>query len=483
MTRSAVQRVLGLLLTMFSSAMLIPVLVSLIFSDNAWPAFIGSFFIILGSGLVIWWPVRHEKRELRLRDGFLVVALFWIVLSLFGAAPFLLVEYPQMTFTNAVFESVSGLTTTGATVLSDLHTLPKSILFYRQQLQWFGGLGIIVLAVAVLPILGVGGMQLYRAETPGPVKDSRLTPRITETAKALWYVYLGITILCGASYWAAGMSFFDAICHAFSTVAIGGFSTYDASIGHFNSTLIDMIAVIFMFIAGVNFSLHFLAWRHRSLGSYLLDPEFRAYVKVLGFVSVSVLVYLYLSGYYSTLSETFTKGLFQVVSIGTTTGFTTADFSVWPGALPIILILSSFIGGCAGSTAGGMKVIRWLLMYKQGLAEVQRLVHPSAEIPVKLGSMSVNHRVINAVWGFFAVYIVIFGVLLIVQLASGLDPVSSFAAVAATLNNLGPGLGQVSIGFSDIGSVGKWSAVCGMLLGRLEIFTLLVLITPTFWKP
>ena len=226
--------------------MLIPVLVSLIFSDNAWPAFIGSFFIILGSGLVIWWPVRHEKRELRLRDGFLVVALFWVVLSLFGAAPFLLVEYPQMTFTNAVFESVSGLTTTGATVLSDLHTLPKSILFYRQQLQWFGGLGIIVLAVAVLPILGVGGMQLYRAETPGPVKDNRLTPRITETAKALWYVYLGITILCGASYWAAGMSFFDAICHAFSTVAIGGFSTYDASIGHFNSTLIDMIAVIFM---------------------------------------------------------------------------------------------------------------------------------------------------------------------------------------------------------------------------------------------
>ena len=214
-------------------------------------------------------------------------------------------------------------------------------MFYRQQLQWFGGLGIIVLAVAVLPILGVGGMQLYRAETPGPVKDTRLTPRITETAKALWYVYLGITILCGASYWAAGMSFFDAICHAFSTVAIGGFSTYDASIGHFNSTLIDMIAVIFMFIAGVNFSLHFLAWRHRSLGSYLLDPEFRAYVKVLGFVSVFVLFYLYLSGYYSTLSETFTKGLFQVISIGTTTGFTTADFSMWPGALPIILILSS----------------------------------------------------------------------------------------------------------------------------------------------
>ena len=463
--------------------MLIPVLVSLLFSDNAWPAFVGSFFIILGSGLAIWWPVRRENRELRLRDGFLVVALFWIVLGMFGASPFLLAEYPQMTFTDAVFESVSGLTTTGATVLSGLETLPKSILFYRQQLQWFGGLGIIVLAVAVLPMLGVGGMQLYRAEAPGPVKDTRLTPRITETAKALWYVYLGITILCGAAYWAAGMSLFDAISHAFSTVAIGGFSTYDASIGHFNSTLIDMIAVLFMFIAAVNFSLHFLAWRHRSLGRYLLDSEFRAYLKILGFLCISVLLYLYLSGHYSTLSETFTKGLFQVVSIGTTTGFTTADFSAWPGALPIILILSSFIGGCAGSTAGGMKVIRWLLMYKQVLTEVQKLVHPSAEIPVKLGSVSVNHRVINAVWGFFAVYAIVFAVLLIVQLASGLDPVSSFAAVAATLNNLGPGLGQVSIGFADVGNVGKWSAVCGMLLGRLEIFTLLVLITPTFWKP
>ena len=463
--------------------MLIPVLVSLLFSDNAWPAFVGSFFIILGSGLAIWWPVRRENRELRLRDGFLVVALFWIVLGMFGASPFLLAEYPQMTFTDAVFESVSGLTTTGATVLSGLDSLPKSILFYRQQLQWFGGLGIIVLAVAVLPMLGVGGMQLYRAEAPGPVKDTRLTPRITETAKALWYVYLGITILCGAAYWAAGMSLFDAISHAFSTVAIGGFSTYDASIGHFNSTLIDMIAVLFMFIAAVNFSLHFLAWRHRSLGRYLLDSEFRAYLKILGFLCISVLLYLYLSGHYSTLSETFTKGLFQVVSIGTTTGFTTADFSAWPGALPIILILSSFIGGCAGSTAGGMKVIRWLLMYKQGLTEVQKLVHPSAEIPVKLGSVSVNHRVINAVWGFFAVYAIVFAVLLIVQLASGLDPVSSFAAVAATLNNLGPGLGQISIGFADVGNVGKWSAVCGMLLGRLEIFTLLVLITPTFWKP
>ena len=482
MTRSAVQRVLGLLLTMFSATMLIPIAVSLFFADGTWTAFAVSFLIILGSGLLIWWPVRAETRELRLRDGFVVVALFWVVLGVFGATPFLLAEFPRMGFTDAVFESMSGLTTTGATVLSGLDALPKSILYYRQQLQWFGGLGIIVLAVAVLPILGVGGMQLYRAETPGPVKDAKLTPRITQTAKALWYVYLGITVVCGLAYWAAGMSLFDAICHAFSTVAIGGFSTHDASIGYFDSALIDMIAVVFMFIAGVNFSLHFLAWRHRSLGRYLLDPEFRAYLRFLGSLTAAVLVYLYWAGPYATLSETFSKGLFQVVSIATTTGFTTAPFATWPGALPVILILASFIGGCAGSTAGGMKVIRWLLMYRQGLREVQRLVHPSAEIPVKLGSKAVHHRVVDAVWGFFAVYVVVFGVLLVVQLASGLDPVSAFAAVAATLNNLGPGLGEVASGFAGVGVVGKWSAVCAMLLGRLEIFTLLVLITPTFWR-
>jgi len=482
MTRAAVQRVLGLLLTMFSATMLLPLGVSIYFADNAWMAFASAFAIILGSGLLIWWPVRAESRDLRLRDGFLVVALFWVVLGTFGAVPFLLAEEPQMSFTDAVFESISGLTTTGATVLTGLDMLPRSILYYRQQLQWFGGLGIIVLAVAVLPMLGVGGMQLYRAETPGPVKDTKLTPRITETAKALWYVYLGITVICGLAYWAAGMSVFDAICHAFSTVAIGGFSTHDASIGHFDSPLIDMIAIVFMFIAGVNFSLHFLAWRHRSLARYLLDSEFRAYLKFLGWLTLTVLIYLYWMGHYPTLLETVTKGLFQVISVATTTGFTTADFAAWPGALPVILILASFIGGCAGSTAGGMKVIRWVLMYKQGLREVQRLVHPSAEIPVKLGSKGVHYRVVDAVWGFFAVYVVVFGALLIIQLASGLDQVSAFAAVAATLNNLGPGLGEVASGFADVSVVGKWSAVCAMLLGRLEIFTLLVLITPTFWR-
>jgi trk system potassium uptake protein TrkH len=374
------------------------------------------------------------------------------------------------------------LTTTGATVLTGLDQLPPSILYYRQQLQWFGGMGIIVLAVAVLPMLGVGGMQLYRAETPGPVKDSKLTPRITETAKALWYVYLSITIACAVAYWAAGMSIFDAICHSFSTVAIGGFSTHDQSMGYWSSPVIEMIAVVFMFIAGINFALHFLSFRDRTLRNYVQDPEFRAYVAITCGLTLVVLVYLYAAGYYASIPETFTKGLFQVVSIGTTTGFTTDNFAAWPGALPVLLILSSFVGGCAGSTAGGMKVIRWLLMYKQGMREVKRLIHPSAEIPVKLGSRAVHHRVVDAVWGFFSVYVVVFGAMLIVLLSTGLDQVTAFAAVTATLNNLGPGLGDVATGFSTISDVGKWLSICAMLLGRLEIFTLLVLVTPAFWQ-
>lgn len=482
MISSAVQRVLGLLLAMFSVTMLPPIVVSWVYADGTWHAFAWSFVIILGGGCLIWLPVRKNARDMRLRDGFMIVALFWVVLGLFGATPFLLVEHPAMTFTDAVFESVSGLTTTGATVLSGLDSIAPAILYYRQQLQWFGGLGIIVLAVAVLPMLGVGGMQLYRAETPGPVKDTKLTPRITETAKALLKIYVGITLLCAVAYASAGMGPFDALCHAFSTVAIGGFSTHDRSLGHFESPLIELVAVFFMFVAGVNFALHFLVWRQKRLTTYFVDPEFRAYLRILLGLTVIVLAYLYLAGYYENVGELFTKGLFQVVSIGTTTGFTTDDFAVWPGALPALLLLSSFIGGCAGSTAGGMKVMRWLLMYKQGIREVKRLVHPNAEIPVRLGDKAVPNKVIDAVWGFFAVYIVVYGALMLFLMAFGLDQVTAFAAIAATLNNLGPGLGDVATGFGTMGPAVKWASVWAMLLGRLEIFTLLVLFTPAFWQ-
>jgi trk system potassium uptake protein TrkH len=342
-------------------------------------------------------------------------------------------------------------------------------------------MGIIVLAVAVLPMLGIGGMQLYRAETPGPIKDNKLTPRITETAKALWYVYLVFTILCAGSYYIAGMSGFDAICHAFSTVAIGGFSTHDLSIGYFNNTGIELIAIFFMFAAGINFSLHFFTWRNKNIAHYFSDHEFQAYLKLILSISAFVIIALLLSDHLDNKNIPIT-GIFHAVSIATTTGFTTTDFANWPGAIPIVLILASFIGGSAGSTAGGIKVIRFLLIYKQGIREIKRLVHPNAEIPVKLGKNAVSYRIVDAVWGFFSIYLIVFGFMLIAMMMVGLDQVTAFSAVAATLNNLGPGLGEVANGFMTMPNSAKWIAIIGMLLGRLEIFTLLVLFTPTFWR-
>ena len=482
MNWTVVQRILGLLLMMFSLTMLPPIVFSLYYNDHSWLPFVEGFGLTLAAGVLIWLPVHQSRKDLRLRDGFLVVAAFWTVLGTFGAAPLYFADGLSLSLTDAIFESMSGLTTTGATILTGLDDLPVSILYYRQQLQWLGGMGIIVLAVAVLPMLGVGGMQLYRAETPGPVKDNKLTPRITETAKALWYVYLAFTIACMVAYRLAVMGWFDALCHAFSTVAIGGFSTHDASIGFFNSGLIDSVAIIFMFVAGINFSLHFFAWRYVSIKHYAQDPEFRAYSLMLIALSAVVVAALYQFRGFENPEQTFITGVFQAVSIATTTGFTTENFALWPAAIPVLLIFASFVGGSAGSTAGGIKVIRWLLIYKQGAREVARLVHPNAEIPVKLGNSAVQPRVVDAVWGFFSVYVVVFGVMLVLMMATGLDQVTAFSAVAATLNNLGPGLGDVTSGFMSLSDPAKWIAVVGMLLGRLEIFTLLVLITPTFWR-
>ena len=482
MNWTVVQRILGLLLMIFSLTMLPPIGFSVYYDDHSWLPFVEGFALTLAAGFVCWLPVHRSRKDLRLRDGFLVVAAFWTVLGTFGAAPLYFSDALSLSVTDAVFESMSGLTTTGATVLTGLDDLPVSILYYRQQLQWLGGMGIIVLAVAVLPMLGVGGMHLYRAETPGPVKDTKLTPRITETAKALWYVYLAFTITCMVGYRVAGMGWFDALCHAFSTVAIGGFSTHDMSIAYFDSAFIDLVAVFFMFVAGINFSLHFFAWRYVSVKHYFQDQEFRAYSIILIVLSIVVIASLYLYRGFADPFDTFLDGLFQAVSIATTTGFTTENFAIWPAALPALLIFASFIGGSAGSTAGGIKVIRWLLVYKQGVREIARLVHPSAEIPVKLGNKAVPSRVVEAVWGFFSVYIIVFGLMLLAMMSTGLDQVTAFSAVAATLNNLGPGLGGVASGFMDLTDTAKWISVAGMLLGRLEIVTLFVLITPTFWR-
>lgn len=476
----SIQRIIGLLLMMFSFSMLTPIIITLIYEDGNWSSFLYSFLLTFSAGIITWLPSRNSINDLKLRDGFVVVAMFWIVLGSFGAAPFYYSAAPDMSLTDSIFESMSGLTTTGATVITGLDFLPKSILFYRQQLQWLGGMGIIVLAVAILPILGVGGMQLYRAETPGPIKDNKLTPRITETAKALWYVYLTFTAICATCYFMAGMSGFDAITHSFSTIAIGGFSTHDASMGYFNSSAIELISIFFMFAAGINFSLHFFAWQNKSFSHYILDQEFKAYLKIIIGLSLFVIASLYYFQHQN--QNNFITGLFHTVSIATTTGFTTSDFSGWPGALPMILILASFVGGSAGSTAGGIKVIRSLLIYKQGIREIKRLIHPNAEIPVKIGKEAISHRVVDAVWGFFSVYLIVFAFMLIAMMMVGLDYISSFSAVAATLNNLGPGLGEISSGFSSVPESAKWIAVVGMLLGRLEIFTLLVLITPAFWR-
>lgn len=387
-----------------------------------------------------------------------------------------------MNFTDAVFESISGLTTTGATVLTNLDSLPKSILYYRQQLQWLGGIGIIVLAMAILPMLGVGGMQLYRAETPGPIKDSKLTPRITETAKALWYMYATLTFVCAFCYWLAGMDVFDAICHAYSTIAIGGFSTHDASIGFFNSPLIEGITSVFMVMASLNFALHFTAWKHKSVFHYFLDPELRFFIGLLLlFIFVSTF-YLYWTGTYNTLGESFRYGSFETISIATTTGYGIADFAHWPALIPAMLILGSFMGACAGSTGGGIKVIRVLLLAKQGMREIKRLIHPNAVFVIKLGKRPVGDNVIEAVGGFLGVYITAFSVLMMIMLMTGLDFVSAFSAVAASINNLGPGLESVSAHYADLNTPAKWVMCFAMLLGRLEVFTLLVLFSPLFWK-
>ncbi len=475
-------RILGILIALFSSTLIPPIAVSIWYADQAHTAFITALVILFTTGLLCWWPVRGYKRELQLREGFVVVALIWVALSIMAAVPLLLVDNPEMRVVDALFEATSGLTTTGATILLSLDTLPHSVLYYRQQLQWLGGMGIIVLAVAVLPALGVGGMQLYRAETPGPMKDARLAPRITETAKAIWYIYLGLTVVCAASYYLAGMSAFDAVCHAFSTVAIGGFSTHDASLGYFQNNTIYLLACLFMILAGLNFALHFTAVRSMRVSVYLKDTEAKVYFGVILMAVIVTIFMLTSHRTYDTLEQNLIQGTVQVISIVTTTGFTTAEFSLWPTFVPLLLILLSTAGGCAGSTAGGMKIVRITLLFKQGLREISRLVHPSALIPIKLGGKPVADNVINAVWGFLSLYIFSFTVLLILMLATGCDLLTAWTAVAASLNNLGPGLGDVAHNYRSISDSGKIILTFAMLLGRLELFTLLVLISPVFWK-
>ena len=476
-----VSRVLGLMLMVFSTSMLVPIIFATIYQENTLPMFFLAFTITMIVGFLSWLPARNMKGEIRIRDGFIITVLFWLVLSTFGALPFALSQETNLSFIDALFESISGLTTTGATVFTNLEDLPKSILYYRQQLQWLGGIGIVVIAVSILPMIGVGGMQIYKAETPGPIKDTKLTPRIAETANALFKIYVFLTVVCAIAYWVAGMSWFDALSHSFSTISIGGFSTYDESLGHFDNNAVLTIASIFMVISGLNFALHYTAWHARSIKSYISDPEARLFVLVILFGILVTTYFLYTTASMPN-EEILFVGVFQLISILTTTGFTTTEFHLWPSFLPFFLILLSFFGACAGSTGGGIKMGRILIMSQQVVREIYRLIHPNAVLPIKTKKHKIPERVTDGIWAFFGIYFFIFYVMVLLLLANNLDYITAWSATAASFNNLGPGLGAVAENYADLNAMSKAILCSGMLLGRLEVFTLLVVLSPTFWR-
>jgi|TARA_B100000073_G_scaffold72264_1_gene54033 trk system potassium uptake protein TrkH len=466
---------------LFSVAQVIPGFLAYFFEEKEFVYnFIFTGFITFLIGCFLFFLASDKNGDLRTKDGFIITIFFWTVLGFFGSIPFYLANLEGVSYIDSLFESISGLTTTGATVLVGLDEMPRSLLFYRQLLQWLGGMGIIVLAVAVLPLLGVGGMQLYKAETPGPLKDSKLTPRITETAKALWFVYVTMTVACSILYKYFGMNWFDAVSHAFSTISIGGFSTHDQNFAFFDNSALRWTAIVFMVISGVNFALHYLAWTKRRVFHYFYDSEVKLYLSLLATTALITYLTLYYSG--NIYGDMIVDSAFQAVSIGTTTGFLTSNYSNWPLFVPIMLLIAAFIGACAGSTGGGIKVIRALILIRQGSSEITKLIHPNAVVTIKFGKKSLDPRVSESVWGFFAVYVATFLFILMILLSQNNDFLTAFSAVGATLNNLGPGLGAVSENYQEISDISKAALCLAMLLGRLEIFTLLLLFTPSFWR-
>ncbi len=469
---------LGILIALFGSSMLLPAAVSLYFEAGHTHQLILSGCIVSLLGLLMMRAAGSAPDNLSHRDGFLVVALAWAALAILGAVPFWITGTCD-NLIDGLFESTSGLTTTGATILSNLDSLPPSILFWRSMQQWLGGMGIILLAVAVMPLLGVGGMQLFRAETPGPIKD-KLTSRVTETAKVLWYIYFALTVISAAAFTFAGMGWFDAINHAMCTVSIGGFSTHDASIGYYDSNLIRGLIVLFMFLAGINFTLHFAALRQGlSLSVYFRDGEFQSYVKWLVFLMILIGVVVQVSG-----SGDLNEAIFNTVSIATTTGFSVSNYAQWPAGTNLLLFVAMFVGACAGSTGGGMKVVRVMLLFRQGMREIRRLIHPHAIIQVKMGRKSLPDSVVQALWGFFVLYVVCYIVIATFVAFTGVDMLTALSAAAACLTNTGPGFGGVGPAstYASLPDTAKSVLLFGMILGRLEIFTFFVLLVPEFWR-
>lgn len=475
-----ITRLFGMLLMLYSASFIPSIGVAFYFDDGQWTVFTLSMAITLLAGLLMWFPVRNTQSDIGVREGYFVVSLFWILLGAVGSLPFLLSLH--LDFTDAMFESISGFTSTGSTVIVGLDSLPRSLLYHRQQIQWLGGMGIIVLAVAVLPLLGIGGMQLYQAEASGVAKHEKITPRIAETARSLWLIYVCLTVFCAIAFWGAGMQPFDAIGHAMTTISTGGFSTHDASLGYYDSALIEMIAIVFMIAGGTNFALHFMALRNRTTRTYTQDGEFRAYVAILLATTILITVTLFIVGTEQSLLGALRVSGFQVVSLMTSTGFATETFSSWPLYVPLLIVLVAHIGGCAGSTAGGVKVLRILLLWKLGLRQLFQLAHPQAISVIKLNRRLIPDDQLFSVWGFYTLYIFSSLFLTLAMMAAGLDLVSAFGAVSATITLMGPGLGDVATDFSTVNSAVKWLGILAMLIGRLEVFTLLILFLPAYWR-
>lgn len=474
---------LGIVITLFALAMLVPLAFAFFGRDAAVYAYDGAILITAGCGLALWWATRSYKRELQPRDGFLLVTLIWTVLPLFAMLP-LLFALPGLSVTDAYFEAMSGLTASGGTALTGLDALPLSINVWRCFLQFIGGLGVVILAVAILPLLGVGGSQLFKAEIPGPMKEAKLTPRIAETARGLWAVYVGLSVLCMLAYRAAGMNWADAFMHMCSTMGLGGFSAYDASFGHWNSPLIETVAIVFMLLAGINFARYFVVWRMRSLRPLLRDVETRAYLLVLAMSIALITVYLVVHDEYGSVAEALRHTAFHVVSLATTTGYASTDYAQWPLFAPMLMILLGCFAGCAGSTAGGIKMVRMLLLIKQAKIELVRIVHPRAVLPTTLGGSTVPQPVMSSVIAFMMVYGATLAGLTLLMLFSGLEPITAATAVIASVNNIGPGLGDVgpAVNFQGLTDFQTWVCTLGMLLGRLELLSVLVLFTPQFWR-
>ena len=460
---------------MFGMSFAIPLLVAVFYEESLVAVFGSGMSLLIALGFLSWFLTKDNEQELSLSDGFVITVLFWIVLSVSGSIPFILFGFSVV---DSFFESMSGITTTGATVFAGLDELPKSLLIYRQLLQWLGGMGLIVLAIAVMPLLGIGGGQLFKTQTPGPMSEQRLTPRITSTARALWSIYLALTVLCVLAYRFAGMNYFDAVSHAFSTVSIGGFSTHDLSIGYFDSLSIEIVCIVFMLLSAMSFAVHYSALYRKQVLKYFYDPELRFFISLL----IVILSLVCLSLISSNIEDPVRNGIFQTVSILTTTGFLTEEYSSWPTYVSFMLLVGAFVGACSGSVGGGIKSWRILIMLKHAYKQIFKIIHPDSINTIKLGKKVVDSNVSEAVWGFFSIYIISFMVLFLLVLATGLDFISAFSAVGACLNNLGPGLGEIASNYASVPTATKLILCFAMILGRLEIFTFLVVLMPAFWR-